>query len=76
MTKSDREIVEILEAFDLTRCAHSAAQPAGVDEKTVAQHVAVLRNALVGVCSLVPRTPPPDPTPPRDFLNDLLARRP
>ena len=40
MTKSDREIVEILEAFDLTRCAHSAAQLVGVDEKTVARYVA------------------------------------
>ena len=36
MTKSDRKIMEILEAFDLTRCAHSAAQLSGVDEKTVA----------------------------------------
>ena len=41
MTKSDREIMEILEAFDLTRCAHSAAQLAGVDEKTVARYVAI-----------------------------------
>lgn len=41
MTKSDREIVEILEAFDLTRCAHSAAQLVGVDEKTVARYVAI-----------------------------------
>ena len=44
MTKSDREIVEILEAFDLTRCAHSAAQLAGVDEKTVARYVAIRDN--------------------------------
>ena len=36
MTKSDREIMEILEAFDLTRCAHSAAVLAGCDPKTVA----------------------------------------
>lgn len=41
MTKSDREIVEILEAFDLTRCAHSAAALCGVDEKTVARYVAI-----------------------------------
>jgi transposase len=41
VTKSDREIVEILEAFDLTRCAHSAAQLVGVDEKTVARYVAI-----------------------------------
>lgn len=41
MTKSGREIVEILEAFDLTRCAHSAARLVGCDEKTVARYVAV-----------------------------------
>jgi Mu transposase, C-terminal domain len=44
VTKSDREIVEILEAFDLTRCAHSAAQLVGVDEKTVARYVAIRDN--------------------------------
>jgi transposase len=33
--------MEILEAYDLTRCAHSAAQLAGVDEKTVARYVAI-----------------------------------
>jgi hypothetical protein len=33
--------MEILEAYDPTRCAHSAAQLAGVDEKTVARYVAV-----------------------------------
>ena len=33
--KSDREIMEILEAFDLTRCPHSAADLAGCDPKTV-----------------------------------------
>ena len=36
--------MEILEAFDLTRCAHSAAQLAGVDEKTVARYVAIRDN--------------------------------
>jgi hypothetical protein len=41
MKKSDRDIVEILEAFDLTRCAYSAAQLAQVDEKTVARYVAI-----------------------------------
>jgi len=41
VTKSDREIVEIFEAFDLTRCAHSAAQLVGVDEKTIARYVAM-----------------------------------
>jgi transposase len=39
LTKSDREIMEILEAFDRTRCAHSAAHLAGVDEKTVTRYV-------------------------------------
>ncbi len=44
MTKHDREIMEILEAFDLTGCPHSAAQLVGVDPKTVAHYVA-LRDA-------------------------------
>jgi hypothetical protein len=35
VTKSGGEIMEILEAFDLTGCAHSAAQLAGTDRKTV-----------------------------------------
>jgi transposase len=33
--KDDREIMEILAAFDLTGCAHSAAQLVGCDPKTV-----------------------------------------
>ncbi|RZU51323.1 transposase [Krasilnikovia cinnamomea] len=41
MTKSDREIMEILEAYDLTRCAYSAGQLAGCDPKTVQRYVAV-----------------------------------
>jgi transposase len=41
VTKSDREAMEILEAYDLTGCAHSAAQLCGVDEKTVARYVAI-----------------------------------
>ena len=41
MTKSGREIMEILEAYDLTGCAHSAAQLAGTDRKTVARYVAL-----------------------------------
>lgn len=40
MTKSDREIMEIFEAFDLTRCPHSAAKLAGCDPKTVDRYVA------------------------------------
>jgi hypothetical protein len=39
MKKSDREIMEILEAFDVTGCAHSAAALAGVDPKTVRRYV-------------------------------------
>lgn len=41
MTKSDREIMDILEAFDLTRTPHSAADLAGCDAKTVARYVAI-----------------------------------
>jgi hypothetical protein len=33
--------MEILEAFDLTRCAHAAAELCGVDPKTVARYVAI-----------------------------------
>lgn len=39
MKKSDREVMEILEAFDATGSAHSAAQLAGVDPKTVRRYV-------------------------------------
>lgn len=38
MSKSDREIMEILEALDLTRCPWSAAQLAGCDPKTVQRY--------------------------------------
>jgi transposase len=51
MSKSGREIMEILEAFDLTRCAHAAAALTGVDPKTVARYVAI-RDA--GRSPLVP----------------------
>jgi hypothetical protein len=44
VTKSGREIMEILEAYDLTGCAHSAAQLAGTDRKTVLRYV-MLREA-------------------------------
>src|SRR5262249_15050195 len=37
--KDDREIMEILEAYDLTGCAHSAAELARCDPKTVRRHV-------------------------------------
>ncbi|HVD04351.1 MAG TPA: IS21 family transposase [Candidatus Dormibacteraeota bacterium] len=39
MSKSDREIMEILEAYDLTRCAWTAARLAGCDPKTVSRYV-------------------------------------
>ncbi len=42
--KSDREIMEILEAFDLTRCPYSAGELAGCDPKTV-EHYVGLRDA-------------------------------
>jgi hypothetical protein len=38
--KDDREIMGILEAFDLTGSAHSAAQLVGCDPKTVRHWVA------------------------------------
>lgn len=40
MSKSDKEIMEILEAFDLTHCAQSAAALAGCDPKTVRRYAA------------------------------------
>lgn len=40
MKKSDKEIIEILEAYDATECAHSAAQVVGCDPKTVRRYVA------------------------------------
>jgi transposase len=55
VTKSGREIMEILEAFDLTGCAHSAAQLAGADRKTVVRYVA-LREA--GADPVVPARRP------------------
>ncbi len=41
MTKSGMELMEIYEAYDLTRCAWSAAQLAGCDAKTVQRYVAI-----------------------------------
>lgn len=54
MKKSDREIMEILEAFDATGCAHSAAALAGVDPKTVRRYVAA-RDAGMPVDAPVAR---------------------
>ncbi len=39
MKKSDREIMEILEAFDATGAAHSASSLCGADPKTVRRYV-------------------------------------
>ncbi|HSS61626.1 MAG TPA: IS21 family transposase [Candidatus Limnocylindrales bacterium] len=44
MTKKNEEIMEIFEAFDLTRCAWSAAELSGADAKTVQRYVG-LRDA-------------------------------
>jgi hypothetical protein len=44
VTKCDREIMEILEAYDTTGCGHSAAQLVGCDPNTVRRYVA-LREA-------------------------------
>lgn len=41
MTKSGRQVMEILEAFDLTHCPNAAAELTGVDPKTVARYVAI-----------------------------------
>jgi transposase len=41
LTKPDRKIMEILEAFDLTRTYESAGRLAGVDAKTVKRYVAL-----------------------------------
>jgi hypothetical protein len=51
VTKSDREIMEILEAFDATGGAHSAAQLVGGDPKTVRRYVAVVPTAAIAGCS-------------------------
>jgi transposase len=39
LSKKNEEIMEILEAFDLTRCAWSAAELSGADAKTVQRYV-------------------------------------
>ena len=44
MTKKNEEIMEILEAYDLTRCASSAAELSGSDRMTVQRYVG-LRDA-------------------------------
>lgn len=54
MTKSSREIKEILEAYDATDCAWPAARLAGVDAKTVTRCVQV-RDAGGDPCAPVRR---------------------
>jgi transposase len=41
VTKRDREIMELLAAFDLTHCPETAGQLAGCDPKTVSHYVAI-----------------------------------
>jgi transposase len=62
--KDDREIMEILEAFDVTGCAHSAAVLAGVDPKTV-RHYVQLREAGLPVGAPVQRAKLIDPFVPK-----------
>ncbi|HEY4460694.1 MAG TPA: hypothetical protein VGN81_40720 [Pseudonocardiaceae bacterium] len=71
MTKSDREIMDILKAFDLTRCAHSAARLVGVDEKTVARYVAIRES---GVDPLAPRRRPRSIDAFRGKIEEMVAR--
>ena len=51
MPKSEREIMEILEAFDLTRCPAAAGRLAGCDAKTVKHHVNRRDAGLVPVAA-------------------------
>jgi hypothetical protein len=48
VSKNDREVVEILEAYDLTRSFHAAAELAGCDPKTVARYVALRDGGAAG----------------------------
>ena len=70
MKKDDREIMEILEAYDLTGCAHSAAQLVGVDAKTVRRYVAV-RDAGLDPYEPVERDSIIDPL--RDKIAEWVA---
>ena len=53
--KSSEEVMEILEAFDLTGTLRGAAQLVGCDHKTVAQWVRAREAAGVGCRSRVGR---------------------
>lgn len=51
MKKRDREIMEILEAFDITGCAQSAALLAGCDPKTVRRYAALREEGKSPIAS-------------------------
>jgi hypothetical protein len=60
VTKSDREIMEILEAYDSTGCAHSAAELVGCDPKTIRRYLALRETAYhtrpgIGAVGVQPR---------------------
>jgi transposase len=63
--------MDILEAFDLTRCAHSAAELVGCDPKTVARYVEV-RDAGRDPHARVRRPMLVDPF--RDKIEELVER--
>ena len=63
MVKCAREVMEILEAYDLTQCAHSAAQLVGCDEKTVP---AMSSSAMPAVTRRVGRVADDRPVPGQD----------
>ncbi len=69
--KSSREIMEILEAYDATGCAWSAAELAGCDAKTIARYVA-LRDCGGDPCATVRRARLIDPF--LDKVEELVDR--
>lgn len=71
MTKSGRQVMEILDAFDLTHCAHAAAALTGVDPKTVARYVAI-RDAGGDPTERPPRSKIIDPY--REKIEELVDR--
>ncbi len=77
VTKSDREIMEILESYDLTRCAHSAAAliPGVNGRWATAQHQVTL---VLSVCGFRGSNPGGAPCGRRNVsrAGDLAIRRP
>jgi transposase len=69
--KSGKEIMEILEAFDTTGCAYSAAQLVGCDPKTVQRYVD-RRDAGVDPSAKTPRPKLIDPF--MDKVEELVER--